>query len=79
MIMQPIKRMFERIETDQSDSDVALFSSLMYCGEMIAKLVVAGLVGAVADDKARARYGLLYRLVRADGVGDWASSLGGCC
>src|SRR5438445_12689803 len=42
---------------------------------MVTKLVTAGLVAAIDDDRERHRYGQVYRLVRADGLGDWPQVL----
>jgi hypothetical protein len=71
----PLTRMLERVETDKADSDVAAFYSLLFYGEMLTKLVVGGLVSAIEDDHDRNQYRLLHRLVRANGIGDWASIL----
>jgi len=71
----PIRKMWERVEIARQDSDTALFFHLLYAGEMLIKLVTAGLVGAVLDDRDRHRYRLLHRLIRADGLGDWPQAL----
>jgi len=44
MGMIPIDRMWERVEIARQDSDTALFLALLYCGEMIVKIIAAGLV-----------------------------------
>jgi len=72
---KPIDRMWERVEIARSDSDTALFSDLMLLGELVTKLVIAGLVAAIADDRDRNRYRQLHRLVRADGIGEWGQVL----
>jgi hypothetical protein len=71
----PLTRMLERVETDKADSDVAAFYSLLFYGEMLTKLVVVGLVAAIEEDRDRNRYRLLHGLVRANGIGEWASIL----
>ena len=71
----PIVRMWERAEQAREDSDTAFFIDLLYLGELILKAAVAALVGAVADDRERHRYRQLHRLVRADGLGEWAAAL----
>lgn len=73
--MIPVTRMQERIERAREDGDAALFMELLYAGELVTKLTVAGLVAAVADDRDRHRYRQLHRLVRADGLGEWAAVL----
>ena len=35
----PLERMTQRLATDRSDSDTALFTSLLLKGELIAKLI----------------------------------------
>jgi hypothetical protein len=71
----PLDRMFERVEIARGDNDFALFMNLMYFGEMLVKCIVAGLVAGIVDDRQRSRYGIVYQLVRADGLGEWASAL----
>ena len=67
--------MFERVEASRAESETALFHSLLYAGELVLKLVVAGLTAAVTDDRDRNRYRIEHRLVRADGLGEWARAL----
>src|SRR5947208_16161168 len=71
MALKLLTLMQERIETTRSDSDAALFHDLMYGGEMVLKLIVAGLVAAVQEERERHRYRQLHRLVRAVGLKDW--------
>ena len=71
----PIDRMWERVEIARQDSDVLLFLSLLYAGELLTKTIVAGLVAAIKDDKERHRYRLLHKLVRADSLGEWSHAL----
>ncbi len=65
--------MLERVEIAREDSDTALFLHLLYFGEMLTKVVAAGLVAAIVDDPDRHRYRQIHRLVRADGIGEWGS------
>ena len=67
--------MFERAENEKEESDVAYFNALMYAGEAVTKLTIAGLLAAVQADRYRNRYRLEYLLVRADGLGDWNRAL----
>jgi tetratricopeptide (TPR) repeat protein len=71
----PFHRMEERIGLEKQDSDVATFYAFLYYGELITKFLTAGLVSALSDDKDRHRYRIAYRLVRADGIGEWAATL----
>lgn len=75
MFFLPFARMLQRVETEKQDSDTSYFFALMYFGELVTKFTVAGLVAAVLNDKDRHRYTQLHRLVRADGIGEWANVL----
>ena len=50
-MLKPIKAMFDRAENEKSESDVAHFNALMYTGELVMKLAIAGLVAAVQDER----------------------------
>ena len=67
--------MEERLARDQEDSDAAYWWSLLYFGELLTKTVAAGLVAAIGDDRDRLRYSQAHRLVRADGIGEWAQAI----
>lgn len=71
-MLKPIRKMRDRVNVARDESDVVLFYDLMKLGELIVKTATAGLIAAVADDRERHRYRLLYSLVRANGVGDWS-------
>jgi hypothetical protein len=71
----PLTRMADRVEIDRSDSDIAAFYALLFYGEMLTKIVVAGLVASITETKERHQYRLLHDLVRVDAIGDWAKAL----
>ena len=71
----PLTRLTERVDRDRTDSDVALFFSLLLHGECLLKLVVAAMVATIQTDRDRSRYSALYQLVRADGLGTWLDVL----
>lgn len=75
MAFLPAQRMWERIERARGDSDMALFHDLLLFGELVLKATVAGLVASIDDEAHRHRYRQAHRLVRADGLGEWASVL----
>ena len=75
MELLPLTEIDRRIETDRSDSDATLFWSLMLKGELLTKLIVAAFVSLIPDESDRVRYRNLYRLVRANGIGEWAEVL----
>ncbi|MFH1419234.1 MAG: NB-ARC domain-containing protein [Planctomycetota bacterium] len=71
----PLDRMLERVQLAREDSDSELLLALLYFGEMTLKVVGAALLAAVRDDKERLRYREAYKLVRADGLGDWKTAI----
>ena len=75
MKLLPITKMNRRIETDRSDSDATLFASLILKGELITKLTVAAFVSLIPDESDKVRYRHLHKLVRANGIGEWAEVL----
>lgn len=74
-MLLPLRMMWDRVELARSDSDTTLFLHLLYAGEMTLKLTTASMVSAVEDDRERHRYRLTHRLIRSDGLGDWAQTL----
>jgi hypothetical protein len=75
MDFAPLRRMWDRVRTDRSESDTAAFMSLMYAGELVTKVTVLTVIAGLDDDRDRHRYRQLHRLVRADGIGEWATAL----
>ena len=69
----PIKRMMERVERARDDSDTTLFHELVILGELITKTATLTLVAAIDDEVEQYRYQQCHRLVRANGIGDWAA------
>jgi hypothetical protein len=74
MSFAPIDQVTKRVEK-YGDSDSALFTELIYAGEFIVKITTAAFVASIEDDREGHRYRLLHALVRADGIGEWASKL----
>lgn len=72
MAHRAMEQVLERAESAKTDSDFTYFFSLLLVGEMMAKIIVLGLLAAIGDDKDRNRYRLEHKLVRADGLGDWS-------
>ncbi len=68
-------RMWERLDITRGESETAVFYDLMFFGELMAKLTVLGLLSAVEPTRERHQYRLLYKLARANGIGDWAEVL----
>jgi hypothetical protein len=71
----PIDKMWERAESAKQDSDTAYFNELMYLGECLTKSTISGVIAAIQDDKERQRYSFIYKIVRANGIGEWYESL----
>ena len=74
-MLAPIQKLLDHAANERSESDAAYFAALMYTGEAVMKLAIAGLVAAVQDDREAHRYRLESRLVRADSIGEWDSVL----
>ena len=70
-----LESMWHRVDIDREESDVTFCLTLLYFGELVTKLTVLALLAAVQDDTNRSRYKQLHRLVRANGIGEWADSL----
>ena len=77
MEFKPLGLMFDRIDRYGADSDSALFNELLYAGEFVVKTTTIAFVSALENDQTNHRYQLLHRLVRIDGLGDWARVLDG--
>ena len=73
-----INRMMDRVERHGDDSDVARFWELTYAAEFITKLTAATLVAAIDESRDHDQYTLEHKLVRADGIGEWAQALEQC-
>ena len=66
-----IAQLLARAERDSQDSDFSYFWSLLLTGEAMQKIIVLGMVAAIEDEKEGNRYGLQYRLVHAQSLGEW--------
>ncbi|MFD6140560.1 NB-ARC domain-containing protein [Promicromonospora sp. NPDC060271] len=67
--------MLERTEMARDESDTAYFFDLLYTGELVLKLIVTELLAGVLDDRDGHGYAAEYRLIRADGIGEWSEVL----
>lgn len=63
--------MQERCSFDAEDSDATYFRTLLLFSEMIIKLSCSFFVTAMEDSSDKHRYQIIYKLIRADGVGEW--------
>lgn len=68
----PLKQMLLRAKASKDESDVSYFYDLMTIGEMVTKFITLFFVANIEDDVERTRYRYEYRLVRADGIGEYA-------
>lgn len=73
--LKPIREMYKRLESSREDSDAYYFYELLLCGEMIVKLVTAGMLASIQDDREHNSYRIAYSLVRANSIGDWVNNL----
>jgi hypothetical protein len=69
----PIDRMIERVIRGKKESDTTYGNELLLLGEFVTKLLSVGLVAGIREEESEIRYRLMYRLVRASGLGDWAT------
>jgi hypothetical protein len=74
-VFLPLKQMMRRVDVSRDDSDIAYFYDLVALGEMVTKFTTLFLVSNIEDDVERTRYRFEYKLVRADGIGDFASAI----
>jgi hypothetical protein len=70
----PVNRMLERAQLARDESDTSYFFELLYLGELIIKVIVVEILAAMDDDPEQYRHALEYRLVHADGIGEWAEA-----
>lgn len=71
----PVSRMLERARVAREDSDSAYYLELLYIGEVVIKTLVLEALAGLHEDKDGHKYALTHRLVRADGIGEWADVL----
>lgn len=74
-MLLPLQRMFERFEIDKGDSDHSALFTVLYAGEMATKLTLAALLAGLRDDRDHHRYAHARAVIRADGIGDWATTI----
>lgn len=70
-----LDKIVARVALDKQEGDIAYFHALTLQLEYVTKLVTSGVLACVADDWERQRYSLEHKLVRVDGIGDWADAL----
>lgn len=70
-----IEKMAYRVNNYEDMSDSDFFTSLLYFGELTLKTVVSGLIAGIVDGRDRKQYSLKYKLVRANGLGEWVTVL----
>ena len=72
MNFKPINNMRSRLEASKEESDISYFYDLIGYAEMVVKFTALFLVSNIEEDVDRTRYRYEYRLVRADGIGDFS-------
>jgi NB-ARC domain len=75
----PFERMKARLQRAREDSDSSYFSCLMYAGEFALKILTLELIAGLETDSAQRPYEFEYRLVRADGLGEWQKVIDELC
>ncbi|MCC8360181.1 NB-ARC domain-containing protein [Salinimicrobium sediminilitoris] len=72
---QLLQKIWDRIELEKKDSQISYFNSLMYLGEVITKSTCLFMLSGLGESQKNYKYTQYYKLVRANGIGDWSSSL----
>ena len=72
MDFKPINNIQNRLEASKEESDISYFYDLIGYAEMVVKFTALFLVSNIEEDVDRTRYRYEYRLVRADGIGDFS-------
>ena len=67
--------MLERAEIAREESDTAFCLDLLYLGELVIKVLVVEVLASMEDEREQHRHALEYKLVRANGIGEWAEAL----
>lgn len=70
-MIEPIKQLRKRIDSDKCESETGTFYTLLYYGEAVFKMIVLAFVASIKDDPNRSRYSIEYSIVRSSGIGDW--------
>jgi len=71
----PALRMMDRAEIARQESDTSYCLELLYLGELVVKTLVVEVLASIEDEREQYRHALEYKLVRADGIGEWAEAL----
>ena len=71
----PVIRMLERAELARDESDTSYYFELLYLGELVIKFLVIEVLASIEQEREQYRHALEYRLVRANGIGEWADAL----
>lgn len=74
-MLEPFTRIWKRIENSKTDSDVTVLYNLLYACEQMTKIVALGLIACLEKDHNNSKYFFINKVVRADGLGDWASTI----
>ncbi len=73
MKLEPLTLMEKRVSLSKDESDSSFFTELMLEGEFILKIITCVIVSSLKDDSERTKYHYEYKMVRANGLGDWSS------
>ncbi len=74
-LLLPVARMLDRLRLARDESDTAYFWELLFLGELVIKVLAVELLAGLQEDREHHRYAIEYKLVRADGIGEWAEAL----
>lgn len=76
-LLLPLRRMQQRADAAMHDSDATYYASLILLGEMLTKLTAISLIASIDPelDENLIAYSTQHSLLRADGIGSWASAI----
>lgn len=72
---QLLQKVWDRIELEKQDSELSYFNSLMYLGEVVTKSTCLFMLSGLGESQKNYKYTQFYKLVRANGIGDWSGTL----
>lgn len=78
--MEPVKfelidRFLPRLNAAKTESDRSYFFDLLLLGEIITKITTLYLIANINEDKDRNKYRQEYTIIRANGIGEYATSI----
>ncbi len=70
-----LDKLWDQIELAKKESDYRFFRVLLEAGEFLIKVTTAAYISGIDEDSEGTRNNYLYRLVRANSIGEWVQTL----